>query len=80
MYLCGRISAHGAVGHQIDLFLTPASAPQLVFQSCGMCYPIYGMVHIKDPLLLIEKSSPCSGRIRFPEWSFTICPTPYNYK
>ena len=28
----------------------------------GMCYPICGMVHINDPLLLIEKSSPCGGR------------------
>ena len=47
----------------------------------GMCYPVYGMVHIKGPLLLIGKSSPCGGS-RFPlslsEWSFTICPTPYN--
>ena len=25
----------------------------------GMCYPVCGMVHIKD--LLIEKSSPCGG-------------------
>ena len=24
----------------------------------GMCYPVYGMVHIKEPLLLIGKSSP----------------------
>ena len=23
-----------------------------------MCYPVCGMVHIKDPLLLIGKSSP----------------------
>ena len=50
----------------------------------GMCYPICGMVHIKEkePLLLIRKSSPCSGGSRFPlmlsEWSFIICPTPYN--
>ena len=29
------------------------------------------MVHIKEPLLLIEKST---------EWSFTICPMPYNHK
>ena len=21
----------------------------------GMCYPVYGMVHIKEPLLLIER-------------------------
>ena len=28
---------------------------------CGMCYPVCGMVHVKEPLLLIEKSSPCGG-------------------
>ena len=27
----------------------------------GMCYPVSGMMHIKEPLLLIRKSSPCSG-------------------
>ena len=26
-----------------------------------MCYIVYGMMHIKQPLLLIGKSSPCSG-------------------
>ena len=26
-----------------------------------MCCPVCGMVHIKEPLLLNEKSSPCSG-------------------
>ena len=50
-------------------------------KGCGMCYPVCGMVHIKEPLLLIVKSSLCGGS-RFPfslsEWSFTICPTPYN--
>ena len=50
-----------------------------------MCYFVSGMVHIKDSLLLIRRSSPCSGDNRFPlslsEWSFTIlCPTPYNRK
>ena len=43
----------------------------------GMCYPVCGMMHIKEPLLLIGKSSLCSGS-RFPlslsEWSFTIMP------
>ena len=42
-----------------------------------------GMVHIKEPLLLIGKSSLCGGS-RFPfslsEWSLTICLTPYNRK
>ena len=41
----------------------------------GMCYPVYGMMYIKEPLLLIEKSSSCGGS-GFPlslfEWSFTI--------
>ena len=44
-------------------------------KGCGMCYPVYGMVHIKELLLLIGKSSPYGGS-RFPlslsEWSFTI--------
>ena len=49
----------------------------------GMCYPVCGMVHIKERLLLIGNSSPCGGS-EFPlslsEWSFTICSTPYNRK
>ena len=47
----------------------------------GICYPVCGMVHIKEPLLLIDKSSLC-GDSGFPfslsEWSLTICLTPYN--
>ena len=47
------------------------------------CHPVCGMVHIKEPLVLIKKSSPC-GNSGFPlslsEWSFTICLTPYNHK
>ena len=50
-------------------------------KGCGMCYPVCGMVHIKEPLLLIDKSSLCGGR-GFPfwlsEWSLTIYLTPYN--
>ena len=50
-------------------------------KGCGMCYPVCGMVHIKEPLLLIDKSSLC-GSSGFPfslsEWSLTICLTPYN--
>ena len=41
----------------------------------GMCYHACGMVHIKEPLLLIEKSSPCGGSgfpLSLSEWSFTI--------
>ena len=49
----------------------------------GMRYPVCGMVHIKEPLLLIDKSSLCGGS-GFPfslsEWSLTICLMPYNLK
>ena len=49
----------------------------------GMWYPFCGMVHIKEPLLLIRKSSLCAGS-RFPlllsDWSFSIYLTPYNRK
>ena len=39
---------------------------QLVFhdwcnKSCGMWSPVYEVVHIKEPLLLIRKSSQCGG-------------------
>ena len=55
--------------------LIPTSAPKAVLCS---------MVHIKDLLQLIGTSSPCSCCSRFPlslpEWSFTICPIPYNHK
>ena len=49
----------------------------------GMCYPVCGMVHIKQLLLLTGKSSPCGGSgfpFSLPKWSFTICPTSYNRK
>ena len=42
----------------------------------GMCNSVCGLMHIKELLLLIGKSSP----LLLSEWSFTICPTPYNHK
>ena len=45
----------------------------------GMCYHLCGMMHIKEPLLLIGKSSPCCGSgfpLSLSEWSFTICDSP----
>ena len=61
------------------------SFQQVLYDWCnkgrGMYYPVCGMVHIKEPLLLIDKSSLCGGS-GFPfslsEWSLTICLTPYN--
>ena len=49
-------------------------------KGCGMCYPVCVMVHIKEPLLLIDKSSLCGGRfpLSLSEWSLTICLTPYS--
>ena len=47
------------------------------------CNQDHGMVHIKEPLLLIGKSSPCGGSgfpLSLSEWPFTICLTPYNRK
>ena len=41
------------------------------------------IMHIKEPLLLIGKSSPCGGSgfpLSLSEWSFTIWLTPYNRK
>ena len=87
-----RAFAHGAMGRRIDpswggpieLFLVQASALRLVQQRCNcMYYPVCGMMHIKEPLLLIGKSSLCGGSgfpLSLSEWSFTICPTPYNRK
>ena len=50
---------------------------------CLDATPTRGMVHIKEPLLLIDKSSLCGGS-GFPftlsEWSLTICLTPYNHR
>ena len=69
----------GSILHGVDPLSHFSFQPVL---HCGMCYPVCEMVHIKEPLLLIDKSSLCcdSG---FPfslsEWSLTtICLTPYN--
>ena len=72
-----------AQGAPIKLFLFQPVLPDWCNKGCGMCSPVCGMMHIKEPLPLIGKSSLCGGS-RFPfllsEWSFTICPTPYNRK
>ena len=35
------------------------------YKDSGVCYPVCGMVHIKEPLLLIRKSSPCSDPVLY---------------
>ena len=74
----------GSILHEVDP-LSYFSFHQVLRDWCnkgrGMCYPVCGMVHIKEPLLLIDKSSLCGGS-GFPfslsEWSLTICLTQYN--
>ena len=51
----------------------------------GTYYPVCGMMHIKEPLLLIGKNSLCDGSgfplsLSLSELSFTICLTSYNRK
>ena len=44
-------------------------------KGCGIYYPDCGMVHIKEPLLLIGKNSPCGGSgfpLSLSEWSFLV--------
>ena len=78
-----RAFAHGAMdrrvgpswGGPIELFLVQPELQDWCNKGCGMCYPVCGMVHIKEPLLLIGKSSPCGGSgfpLSLSEWSFTI--------
>ena len=48
-----------------------------------MCYPVCEMVHVKEPLLLIGKSSLIRGDLYFlslSDWSFTICLIPCNHR
>ena len=74
----------GSVLHGVDplsYFLFQPVLHDWCNKGCGMCYPVYGIMHIKEPLLLIGKSSPCGGsglRLSLSEWSDTICVTPYN--
>ena len=87
-----RAFAHGAMGRRIDPLWMSHSLGYFSFQpglrnwcnkGCGMWCPVCGMVHIKEPLLLIGKSNPCGGSgfpVSVSEWSFTIYPTPYNRK
>ena len=64
-----RVFAHGAMGQWIDpswdglieLFLFQPVLHDWCNIGRGMCYPVCGMVHIKEPLLLIGNSSLCAA-------------------
>ena len=55
-----RAFAHGAMGCRIYFSFQPV-LHDWCNKGRGICYPVCGMVHIKEPLLLIEKSGPCDG-------------------
>ena len=75
MWVLGSIPHGGPT----ELFLVTAIGPRVVNKVRGMCYPVCGMAHIKEPLLLIDKSSGGSGfPLSLSEWSFLKYPTPYN--
>ena len=84
-WVVGSIIHGGSILHggSIEVLLVPASTLRLVLKFRGVCYPVCGMMYIKEALLLIGKSSPCGGSwfpLSLSEWSFTICLTPYNRK
>ena len=63
-----RAFAHGAMGHRIDpswwtlsYFSFQPVLHDWCNKGCGMYYPVCRIMHIKEPLLLIGKSSPCGG-------------------
>ena len=76
---CCRKHDHPACRELFPGMFGSFSFQPVLHDSCnkgrGMCYPVCGMVHIKEPLLLIDKSSLC-GSSGFPyslsEWSLTI--------
>ena len=50
----------GSILHGMDKLSYFSFQPVLhdwLNKGCGMCYPVCGMVNIKEPLQLIEKSS-----------------------
>ena len=63
-------------GGSIELFSFQPVLHDWYNKGRGMCYPVCGMVHIKEPLLLIGKSSPCGGS-GFPHLAYLNGPLPY---
>ena len=50
----------GSILHRVDP-LSYFSFHNSCNKGHGMCHPLCGFMHIKEPLLLIGKSSPCGG-------------------
>ena len=58
---CGGSSDRSSMVDRLSYFLFQPVLHDWCNKCCGMCYPVCVMVHIKEPLLLIGKSSPCGG-------------------
>ena len=52
---------HGVCVDPLSYFSFQPVLNDLCNKGRGMCYPVCGMMHIKEPLLLIGKSSLCGG-------------------
>ena len=81
-----RAFTHGAMGHQIYPSWWTHWAISLSSQcsttgatKTGMCYPVCGIVHIKEPLLLIGKSSLCGSSGFPPSISWPVLPYYFCY-
>ena len=64
-------------GEPIEQVLIPVSAPQLVYKSNGMCYPVCRMVHIKEKVAHVMVAA---GFLAHYLSSPLPCPTPYDHK
>ena len=58
-----RLISHGG---PIEFFFCSSQCSTTGVTKATVCAVLYVKVHIKDSLLLIRKSSPCSGRSRCP--------------
>ena len=80
---CNKSSDRSFTVNPLDYFSLQPVSHDWCNKGRGMCYPVCGMMHIKEPLLLIGKSSLCGGSgfpLSLSEWFFTIRLTPYNRK
>ena len=58
---CDGLSGRSFMVDLLSFFLFQPVLHDWFNKGRGMCCPACGIVHIKEPLLLIEKSNPCGG-------------------
>ena len=81
---CNGSSDQSFMVDPLSYFLFQPVLHEWCNKGCGMYDLVCGMMHIKDPLLLIGKSNSCRGNRKFSlslsEYCFTICLMPINHK